>query len=210
MALPAIALAAQIIADRSRRAAIAVAVILVLGLPGNILAFRRDRSAAALSYSTQAQQRILVIGGLPIAAELPKATPAVPFGPTVGFLADASRSGRLPRVSVPAEERARIALQLVLRPVLFNKQSGCRSLDDTTNVVVAKGQAILPVDTDISVQTTEEFSLPLRLKQGRSVPRDRRSAQPRHHPGSRGCGWLARLHQLSASVRLARGVFLLR
>jgi hypothetical protein len=138
--LPAIALAAQYVIRRWRRAAIVVVAVLVVGVPGNV-----DKLVHYTNRSPIVQARrpyILAAPRLPIARRLPPSVTLAPFL-TLGWLVDSLPSGRLPKPGPrSAAANARETLDLTLGVSDTPQTERCRTLRAPTTRVFATGDRI--------------------------------------------------------------------
>jgi hypothetical protein len=146
MARPALALAADAIARRRRVFAVAVIVILLAGVPGNV---RKLSSYTQHSESDRDKFRAAVLEAprLPRARELPRDTsPAAPkrfSGLTLGWLIASLPSGRIP--APPHLTDAEIGVQmlrLALRPARHPATRNCRRSTDPVEVVLGKRELV--------------------------------------------------------------------
>jgi len=138
MLLPAIALASDAIIRRRRYAAGFVAVLLLAGLPGNLHRFSTYTNGPI---SATNKLVILTAPRLPLATELPR-TLHVSFyggGPTLGWLIDASRAGKLPAPPrSTTDAKATEAARLALRPVKTARLRHCTTIDRKVSRVLQR------------------------------------------------------------------------
>ena len=130
MLLPAIAVAASQLISRWTRLWPVVALVLVVGIPGNIIVLHRTNYLHVLdSY----RQFFLSIPRLPIATHLPRSLhpdPNFDSSVTVGWLLAGVQSGRIPPPSPAptAAQRALWTLQLAWQPGVPAREVACQTI----------------------------------------------------------------------------------
>jgi hypothetical protein len=130
MLLPAVAVAASQLISRWTRLWPVVALVLVVGVPGNIIVLHRQNYLHVLdSY----RQFFLSIPRLPIAKHLPRSLhpdPDFDSAVTIGWLLAGVQSGRIPSPSPPptAAQRALWTLQLAWRPGAPATGASCQTV----------------------------------------------------------------------------------
>jgi hypothetical protein len=147
MVLPSIALAADAIIKRQRQLAAPLAVLFVVGLAGNIHEFNDYGYTLARAHSDS--RLIEIAPRLPIAHQLPRSLQvgsALQGGPTLGWLLESARSGRIPLVRLTPNGLATETLQLALQPLAAGaaRTGSCRTLTTTTptTTVLRKGDSL--------------------------------------------------------------------
>jgi hypothetical protein len=115
MLLPAIAVAAQAIAHRSSVLALAVPLVFVVGIPGNVATLIRAGDAQEL-YARRTERTILSVPRHPLAERIPRKLSPEPIyaAPvTVGWLLDGLADGRIP--APPSDSPRGLSGQIELR-----------------------------------------------------------------------------------------------
>jgi hypothetical protein len=144
MVLPAVAYAADKIVTRSKWLIPAVALVLVVGIPGNVARFREG--ANGLVAQTQFDRWFIPsVPRNPIVKQLPRSLEPNSLDPdlTVGWLVDSVPSGRIPapRPLTPTE-LANQTLILALRPSATAQPAPCRLLRAPAIRVLHKGDSL--------------------------------------------------------------------
>jgi hypothetical protein len=142
MLLPALAVAATAIVHRWRSLVIPVTIVLLVGVPGNVVRLRDYNSLFPFeSY----RHDVLALATSPFADQVP-ATMPVPVpdaqGMTMGWLRDAARAGRFPSLSTSAKSRATATILLALQPSYFPAQRGCAPVTSPRRVVLKRGTTL--------------------------------------------------------------------
>jgi hypothetical protein len=144
MLLPALAFAADHVAKRWRRLAPAVAVVLAIGIPGNVRALVNETDK--LVAQTRIDRTfILSVARNPIAKDLPRSLRPHTFAPdlTIGWLLDSVPSGRVPAPpTLTPTEVATQSLGLALRPAPTARPKRCRALRTPVVRVLRKAEAL--------------------------------------------------------------------
>jgi hypothetical protein len=107
-----------------------VLALLVIGVPGNVRAFRDTRIKEA-AYHRDARNLMLSFPRVPVARELPAWVRPIPEAEmnniTLGWLLDGVKSGRIPRPPpISAETRAAIGRQLEIEHYRQSIARACR------------------------------------------------------------------------------------
>ncbi|MCU1467264.1 MAG: hypothetical protein JWM72_3192 [Actinomycetia bacterium] len=153
MMLPALALAANAILRRSRTVGVAIVLLPLVGVPGNVQKFA-DYRRTYKALDTY-KEMILVAPRIPRATQLPRSVEpgkGVAPGLTLGWLLSGARSGRVPRprTVAPADfstETLRLALGQRSRPL----RTACRPLPGPVVRVLEKEQALTLKTTSVTV-----------------------------------------------------------
>jgi hypothetical protein len=126
MVMPSVALAAQYVITRWRRAAVVIVALLLIGLPGNIGKLASYNDATRSPYLRARRSFILTAPTLPIARQLPRSLP-LGISLTLGWLIDSEPSGRIPKppARLPARTIAGETLALALAPASTPRRSPC-------------------------------------------------------------------------------------
>lgn len=144
MTLPTIAMTADAIIARWRRFAVVATALLVVAVPGHIHKFRSDAHDFA-GFSNK--YLILSAARLPLANQLPRSLlVGSPFtgGPTLGWLLDNLRSGRIPEPGrLTANDIATETLHLALGRSTSTQLKPCWALTRTTVRVLHKGDTLM-------------------------------------------------------------------
>ncbi len=141
LVIPALAVAATQLVSISKALWPVVLVVLVAGIPGNVLVMHRSNYLHTLdSY----RQFILAIPRLPVATGLPRMTfpdPLYDRAMTLGWLLDGVRDGRIPPPSPPLSpgERAYYTLRLALQPTAPSSSGACHIVDLPATIQVQAG-----------------------------------------------------------------------
>jgi hypothetical protein len=130
LSLPAIAVAADAVIRRWQLVAPVVLALLVIGVPGNLRAFRDTRSKEA-AFHRDARNLMLSFPRVPVARELPAWVRPMPGEETnnitLGWLLTGVESGRIPRPPpFSAETRAAIGRQLEIEHYRQSIARACR------------------------------------------------------------------------------------
>jgi hypothetical protein len=140
LALPAIALACEALIERRRYAAVPLAALLLVGVPGNVREFSRFANG---SVATQKSVRTLLLETprLPLASKFPPSFQPSLFAPgvTIAWLRDALHDGRLPSPPASPRSRSTLALFLALQDTKQPESTRCRPIDTVVNAALPKG-----------------------------------------------------------------------
>jgi hypothetical protein len=144
LALPAIALALDAIIHRWRAAAIVVAAVLLIGVPGNVSRFSDYTSRAR--YITKSKTALLAAAASPLASDLPRSLRPLPVYAqpvTLGWLLDNRRTGRLPSLAfLTRRDRATATMDLALQPSTTSTAASCETLNQPILLVVKQGDVL--------------------------------------------------------------------
>jgi hypothetical protein len=144
LALPAFAYAANEIVQRAPRLVPVVAVILLVGVPGNFFELR-DAGHKMEAASLPSRRFILSVPRNPVASQLPRSLQPWGFANylELGWLLDSVPSGRVPapRPLTP-QELASQTLSLAFRPDAHAPSARCRSVRTTVVRVLRKNDSL--------------------------------------------------------------------
>jgi hypothetical protein len=119
LSLPAVAIAADVVARRWRILAPAVLAVLVVGIPGNIKLFADHSNGGVADLQVGYKRRILSVGQAPVSREVPRSEQIDPIFAedlTVGWILDGVASGRVPDPGpIDPVDAATTSLALALR-----------------------------------------------------------------------------------------------
>jgi hypothetical protein len=139
LALPALAVAADMIARRWRALTIPIVVLLLLGVPGNVDDLRNYANLSSLDRAAF-RREVLAAPRLPIAERLPRWVQPAPtasfYGLSLGWLLDSLPSGRIPSSSLTPTQQSTLELRLALRRALVPTHDQCRTLVDDERLVL--------------------------------------------------------------------------
>jgi hypothetical protein len=155
--LPALAVAADALARRQRVLLPVVLALLVVGIPGNIAAVRRDLPPAR--YFRAYRQMIVSLPRMSLATAVPGSVHPEPNQAptvTVSWLLDALRSGRLPKPRALTErERGANILRLSLDQSSSPAGSSCRAVDKPVLLNLRKGDAFT-IEGRVAIQLVRD------------------------------------------------------
>lgn len=143
--LPALAVAIDAIARRSRGLGAVALIALLVGVPGNVLQ-ARDYARSQRLIDRPTRELVLSIARTPLARRVPRSLrPEANRAPTmtVGWLLDGVASGRVPSARPPTPVEARTN-RLRLSLMELDERSGyhCRGLRTPTTVRLARGDKV--------------------------------------------------------------------
>jgi hypothetical protein len=152
LVLPAIALACEAILRRHRYAALPLAALLLVGIPGNVRQFSRFRQGQA-AIDTSVRDVVLRTPRLPVARALPQSLQPTLFAPgvTVGWLRDALDEGRLPRPPRAPRASTSLTLRLALQTAKGPSEQRCRALANPVTKTLEKGAVFTVARGSIAV-----------------------------------------------------------
>jgi hypothetical protein len=143
--LPEIALAADTLVRRARWLAPIVGLLLIIGIPGNIVPLATAAGQPPSLFAPD-KQMLFSIPRMPLARAVPRSLVPAPNGDyqvTIGWLLAALDSGRLPDPRpVTAVEHATNTLRLSLQEIPGYKNSPCPTLHTTVSRRLNKGESI--------------------------------------------------------------------
>jgi hypothetical protein len=151
MMLPAIAFGADAIVKRWRNMRAVLTVLLIIGIPGNVVKFvnyANPRNGIA------ARATVLIAPRIPIATRVPRSlVPSWGWGyVTVGWLLDNVRSGRIPSPGpLTRRQVADATLDLALQQSAATQNYRCRALLRPTALVLRKGDSFAIGRGDVNV-----------------------------------------------------------
>ena len=157
MLVPAIAVGANAIARRWPVALPFLAVLLVLGIPGNLAEINGDSLEVRILRGDPAFVKTLPL--LDVATEVPRSTVAdrgvYPYM-TIGWLVDGNRSGRIPdpdriNETIAGIGRTRLLLEQVR---VVGKPTGCTQLTGNRELELTEGQSFRVLGGDVRVRVT--------------------------------------------------------
>lgn len=164
--IPALGVAFDALARRWRVAVPALAGLFVVGLVGNIVAFREPSPYLGPAFD---HHRDVVLGAArsplaPLVSPNLRVDPAMAFFLEISWLLDADRDGKLPEPApIDPDIEAELPVRLGLRQGLFGpKLANCESVEEVT-ITPAKGQVykIVPAaDTTIGVRSVGATGAP--------------------------------------------------
>ncbi len=156
MVLPAVALAADMIIRRWRQSAVAVFVLLLAGIPGNVKALGEYTAAGS------PRAFILTAPRLPIADQLPRSLVVAP-DLQIGWLIDNLGSGRIPEPGpgTPADI-ATYTLKLALAHSKGPAAPHCRTVAHEVVRVLEKGQSMTLKEGNAAIRLVPEVGAPSR------------------------------------------------
>jgi hypothetical protein len=156
--LPALAVAAEAVAERWRYAAVPAVALLVLPIPWNATVF--EDPVFNKGYMSAEKRVLLTASRMPFAGDVPRDVRPIndPFVPVpIGFLLDAQRDGKLPDDDVPITDRTinemKVRLGVAQREDNV-KPSNCRTLEGELDISPPRGE-LVRINSPVTISTHE-------------------------------------------------------
>ena len=146
LTLPSLAVAADAVTRRGRVATVAVVIILVAGVPGNLRVFTDAMEGPGTAYQAVVRDDILAVAHDPLLRGLPPAARPRFFLTrhiTVGWLRNGAANGRIPRPVRPTSQAAAIIGPLVLVSSEPASAAGCETLRVPATAQLQRGDSLV-------------------------------------------------------------------